>query len=132
MKLNQEKKEQLQQKRMKLETAKKDLKNEFFGIHHIIDEVTELIEPWYFFPEHITRPIIINLWGMTGTGKTSLILRLVELLDLKDKFLNFDIGGLTGDRGIYTLAGELIHNYDHLNKKEVIFCFDEFQLGKIG
>lgn len=73
-------------KRAKLASVKEQLKKEFFGLDTIIDKVINSISAWYIFPEIITRPVIINLWGMTGVGKTHLVRRLVELLNFSDKF----------------------------------------------
>ena len=75
-----------------LNKAKLTLKNEFAGIDDVIDEVIHLIEPWFLFPESQFKPNIINLWGMTGVGKTALVTRLVELLDFQNSFVRFDIG----------------------------------------
>ncbi len=55
-------------RKAKLEEAKDKLKTEFIGLSDIIDEVIDLMEPWYLFPSGQVRPTIINLWGMTGVG----------------------------------------------------------------
>lgn len=67
------------------------LKKKFVGIDHIIDSVIENINIWYVMPELITRPTIINLWGMTGVGKTDLIRSLVKELKFSDKFLEIQL-----------------------------------------
>ena len=56
-------------KRAVLEQVKTQLKQEFFGLDTIIDKVIDSMSAWYIFPELITRPVIINLWGLTGVGK---------------------------------------------------------------
>ena len=58
-------------RKSKLEEAAIILKKEFVGIDTIIDEVIHSIEPWYIYPQGQIRPTIINLWGMTGVGKTN-------------------------------------------------------------
>lgn len=125
------------------------LKEEFVGLDSIIDEIISSITPWYVTPEIIERPIIISLWGMTGTGKSSVVRRLIELLDLKDKSLFVDCGEITGDGGYFKLADRLsefifgendpeyVTDMDKNNdKKRSIFIFDEFQyartLGQAG
>ena len=75
-----------------LDNAVRTLKQEFVGLDSIIDQIKESITPWYITPEIILRPIIISLWGMTGTGKSSVVRRLIELLDLKDITMYFDCG----------------------------------------
>jgi hypothetical protein len=80
-------------KRSVLNTVKQQLKTEFFGLDTIIDKVIDSMSAWYIFPELITRPVIINLWGMTGVGKTQLVRRIVSLLDYSDKFVEVVMDG---------------------------------------
>ena len=75
-----------------LENVKKQLKQEFIGLDSIIDDLVTSITPWFVTPEVIVRPVVVSLWGMTGTGKSSVVKRLVEILDLKHKTLFFDCG----------------------------------------
>src|SRR6056297_2792319 len=79
------------QKRDLLTRAAIILKKEFFGIDSVIDQVIESISSWYLFPHMQKRPVVINLWGMTGVGKSDLLQRLVQLLHLLDKFYDFDM-----------------------------------------
>ena len=74
------------QKRKNLEEIETQLKEEFIGLDEIIARVIQLITPWYLFPQIQQRPVIINLWGMTGVGKTSLVKRLMDLLQLNECF----------------------------------------------
>ena len=61
----------LNEKKVRLEAARIALKEKFFGIDTIIDQVISGINSWYFFAEYQSRPRIINLWGMTGVGTVS-------------------------------------------------------------
>ena len=74
--------EEINTKKQRLENIKIELKREFIGIDYIIEELVDYIQIWYLMPEILTRPIIVNLWGMTGVGKTDLIRKLVSKLDL--------------------------------------------------
>lgn len=65
--------------------AKGKIKNEFYGIDNVIDEVFKAIETWYIYPEFMTRPCVINLWGLTGVGKTDLVQKIRTYLKI-DKF----------------------------------------------
>lgn len=78
-------------RRANLEKASKNLKKKFVGIDKIIDSVIEHINVWYIMPELVTRPTIVNLWGMTGVGKTDLIRTLVKELQFGDKFLEVQL-----------------------------------------
>lgn len=121
-------KEEILKKKARLEEVKNILKEEFVGIDNIIDNVINSISPFYIFPNSIKRPIVINLWGMTGTGKTSLIERLVELLNQKHCFVKFDIGEYCGSDD--KLRTELSTKIRKLNDNSSILLFDEFQLGR--
>jgi cell division protease FtsH len=101
-----------------LDNARKILKQEFIGINEIIDEIIDNVSSWFFLPDLQEKPVVVNLWGLTGVGKTSLVNRLVELLDFEDSFYRFDLGEKEGsfsfrDSGL----GEL--SQGHLLKKDV-------------
>lgn len=122
--------EEINFKSKKLIAIKKTLKEEFIGLDSIIDEIIGLVEPWYIFSKYQLKPTIINLWGMTGVGKTSLILRLFELLDIKTTY-KFDIGDYNSDDNGYKLKYEISDNiYKTKDEQNFVFIFDEFQLGR--
>ena len=91
------------------------LKAELFGIDDVIDRVIDAIRAWYVLPQLITRPVIVCLWGLTGTGKTQLTRRLAQLLGFYDRFVEVQmdgfshgasyrsssISGMLGDSGIH-------------------------------
>ena len=60
----------LAQRQQALAQAAAQLKAELFGIDDVIDRVVDAIRAWYALPQLITRPVIVCLWGLTGTGKT--------------------------------------------------------------
>lgn len=86
-------KETINAKRDALATISATLKSEFFGLDDIIDQVIRSIEAWYICPQIITRPVIVNLWGMTGVGKTALVRRLSSLLGFADRFVEVVMDG---------------------------------------
>jgi len=117
------------QERMEiLERARIQLKQEFFGIDQVIDEVVETISSWYLFPELQEKPVIVNLWGMTGVGKTSLINRISDLIGFSKKLFWFDLGE-TSDRD-WVIRRTLNTIFENENGYPVILCFDEFQQGR--
>lgn len=73
------------------------LKERFLGLDSIIDEVISLLTPWYIFPESQRRPTVINLWGLTGSGKTALVQSIVEFLDYRKFYTHMDMGEFESD-----------------------------------
>jgi len=118
----------------RLEEATKILKEEFVGLDEIIDRIKISITPWYITPEIITRPTVISLWGMTGTGKTSVVKRLIDLLGLANKAIFFDCGeeSNTGTRTVGEKINDVIsiddeEEVDRESPNDLVFVFDEFQ-----
>jgi cell division protease FtsH len=129
----------------KLQEVKEKLKSDFVGIDEIIDKVIENITPWYITPQILERPVIVSLWGLTGTGKTSLVRKLIEYLDVLDRTIFFDCGesdnpqkdSLTDDiinrffnASSYACPGHCDIPIDTAGTKESVFVFDEFQYAR--
>lgn len=129
MKVTQEEKIEFFRRKKVLDDAKIGLKKEFRGLDSIIDEVIDLIEPWYLFPNGQIRPTIINLWGMTGVGKTSLIKRLFEYIDLEDSLYKFDVGDYASQDNT-KLSYSFSEKLKNREKQQIGLIFDEFQLGR--
>ena len=117
-------KESFIEKQQKLQNAARILKEEFVGIDNIIDQVINNVNSWYCFPNLQEKPLIINLWGLTGVGKTSLIQRLAELIDFKDFFYRIDMGKKGGSFSFSHALDELCENKD---TAPVMIALDEFQ-----
>ncbi len=117
-------KESFIEKQQKLQNAARILKEEFVGIDNIIDQVINNVNSWYCFPNLQEKPLIINLWGLTGVGKTSLIQRIAELIDFKDFFYRIDMGKKGGSFSFSNALDELCENKD---TSPVIIALDEFQ-----
>ena len=75
----------------KLAAASIGLKSHFCGLDDIIDRIMKSIEVWYIMPELMTRPMVVNLWGLTGVGKTDLVRRLVRLLEFSDRYCEIEL-----------------------------------------
>ncbi len=72
-----------------------ELKTELFGIDEVIDRVIESMRAWYVLPELINRPVIICLWGLTGTGKTQLTRSISQKLGFYDRFVEVQMDGFS-------------------------------------
>jgi|SaaInlV_100m_DNA_2_1039680.scaffolds.fasta_scaffold10491_2 hypothetical protein len=83
----------INKRRETLKRANLALKEHFVGLDYVIDRITSTIEAWYVFNDCITSPLIVNLWGMTGVGKTDLVRRLVQELGISDKYFEVQMEG---------------------------------------
>lgn len=109
-----------------IEEARIALKQRFIGIDKIIDDLLNYIQIWYLMPEILNRPIILNLWGMTGVGKTDLIRYLVKLLNFQDRFLEIELSNVDNTNYNSSISSYLEDN--ELNDgKPAIVLFDEIQ-----
>ena len=108
-----------------LETTRVQLKKEFVGIDDAIDRLIDMSRAWYIFPEFQQKPTIINLWGMTGVGKTSLVNRFAKLIGFDNKLVPFDLGESSSDR--WSFEREIKDLIKHKGNDQFILMFDEFQ-----
>ena len=79
--------ELLKKKNQTIDNATKILKEEFVGIDKQIDEIMYNVRTWYLYPQLQVRPLVVSVWGMSGNGKTSLIKRISQLLDIEKDFV---------------------------------------------
>ncbi len=115
-------KQQVVSKKETLDKVKAQLKREFIGIDSVIDNLIESFGYWYYFPDMLKRPVIVNLWGLTGVGKTSLVQRLVQLTGLNEQFYRFN---MCDDD--YEIKENIRDIYHKIENPHFILLFDEFQ-----
>lgn len=89
----------LDQRQAQLAAIAAELKAELFGIDEVIDRVIDAVRAWYVLPEIITRPVIVCLWGLTGTGKTQLTRLLARKLGFYDRFVEVQMDGFSNGSG---------------------------------
>ncbi len=117
--------EQLAQKNQQLQEIAAQLKTELFGIDALIDAV----RAWYVLPELVSRPVIVCLWGLTGTGKTQLVRRLAQLLGFYDRFVEVQMDGFSNGaswRGAQSISG-MLGQSGVREGEPAILALDEFQ-----
>jgi hypothetical protein len=122
-------KTQLIRKKKLLEEISAELRKQFIGLDTIIDEVMALIMPWYLFPAAQSRPTVINLWGLTGSGKTTLVRSIVEQLDYKRMYTHLDMGEFESDSAEW-IKNMLTDDLEFLHGKPALICLDEFQFAR--
>lgn len=105
-----------------------ELKAELFGIDAVIDRVIDSLRAWYVLPEIINRPVIICLWGLTGTGKTQLTRLIAQKLGFYDRFVEVQMDGFSNSTGYRpnTISGMLAES-GVVEGCPGILVLDEFQ-----
>jgi hypothetical protein len=116
----------IQARKTTLENCKIYLKREFVGIDAIIDDLVDYLQVWYLMPEILTRPVIVNLWGMTGVGKTDLIRKMVKFLDYQDRFTEIELSNIDSSSWV-TNVYSIFSNNELNDGKPAIVLFDEIQ-----
>lgn len=109
-----------------LKSIETKLKSEFIGLEEIITQFIHAVTPWCTMRDSQTKPLVVNLWGLTGVGKTTLVRRFLELWNPDEQVVNFNMGSRSYFRD---LLGSL-ENMHTLNGKPCVFIFDEFQHAK--
>jgi hypothetical protein len=120
---------ELIEKKQKLEQTRVALKERFLGLDDVIDEVIGLMMPWYLFPGVQRRPTVVNLWGLTGSGKTALVLAIVELLKHDNLYSHIDMGEFDSNSAPW-MKNILTDDLDFFHEKPALICLDEFQFAK--
>jgi Peptidase family M41/ATPase family associated with various cellular activities (AAA) len=109
-----------------LEDARIQLKQHFVGIDETIDDLLNYLQIWYLMPEVLTRPIIVNLWGMTGIGKTDLVRRLVKCLSFQDRFVEIELSNVDSTSWASSVS-RILDDNGLVDSKPAIVLFDEIQ-----
>lgn len=117
--------EEIRRKKQLLKEAETILKKEFIGIDSVIEQTLFNMRPWYLYPELQEKPLVISLVGLTGTGKTSLVKRLVQLLDIENDMVYFNFAEINDMKPweVEDTIDEQLSN----EKSNRVFVYDEFQ-----
>lgn len=116
----------IEKRKKTLTQCRKYLKREFIGIDAIIDSLLNYIQVWYLMPEILTRPVIVNLWGMTGVGKTDLIRKTIKFLDFHDRFVEIELSN-TDQSNWKTSVFKILDDNNFNDEKPAVILFDEIQ-----
>ncbi len=119
-------KKNIQARKQVLEDCKAFLKKQFIGIDGIIDDLLDYLQIWYLMPDILNRPVIVNLWGMTGVGKTDLIRKMVKFLDFQDRFTEVELSNVD-ETSWNRSVSQILTNQGFNDGKPSIVLFDEIQ-----
>jgi cell division protease FtsH len=120
---------ELSERTRHLQTVAEALKAELFGIDDIIDRVIDSLRAWYVLPQLISRPVVICLWGLTGTGKTQLVRRLAQHLGFYDRFIEVQMDGFSHGSGYHSRGSisAMLAESGIAESTPGILVLDEFQ-----
>ena len=111
-------------KQLVLQNTKIQLKKEFIGLDAIIDKLIDNVRSWLTLNEIQEKPMIVNLWGLTGVGKTALLDRMISLLGQTESYYRFDLGDKSHTN---SLRGGIEQLCTFSESYPVIITLDEFQ-----
>lgn len=106
-----------------ISTVKTKLKKEIIGIDTIIDNIVDNISPWYINNSFYKKPLVMNIWGPTGVGKTFLLKELAKSFDIP--LLEIDMGQFHERSGGFNEF--LYRNISDYINRPVFILLDEFQ-----
>ena len=117
------------EKRLLLDRARKQLKKEFIGIDTVIDKIMDALSTWFCFPDMQERPVVVNLWGLTGVGKSALVKRLAKILEIENGYYHLNFSNrISGGRLRYSsMEGMMQDIHGGAKGAPVMMAFDEFQ-----
>lgn len=116
----------IEDKKVLLQRVKTKLKKQYRGIDEQIDTLIDNISGWYLGTSNNERPTIVNMWSITGLGKTSLVRKLMAELGRTNKLvevtLNNESSMTTGDSILRRVSRTL-----GSDREGVCLFIDEFQ-----
>lgn len=113
----------IKEKEKLLAKVRRTAKTKFHGIDKQIDMFIDAITGWYLYPELQTKPTVVNLWGLTGVGKTTLVRYVVGELGMGKSYSEVLMQNDTKDRMCNIKQSINISNL----KVPYVLLLDEFQ-----
>ena len=117
--------EEIKKKNKIVDNAITVLKTEFVGIDKQIDEIMDNVRTWYIYPQLQVRPLVVNLFGMSGIGKTSLVKRISQLLDIEKDYVYFNFASIS-ESSSWEIENQIEEELSN-EKSNRMFVYDEFQ-----
>ena len=116
---------EIEHKNKVVDNAISVLKEEFIGIDKQIDEIMDNVRTWYIYPQLQVRPLVVNLFGMSGIGKTSLVKRISQLLDIEKDYVYFNFASIN-ESSSWEIENQIEEELSN-EKSNRMFVYDEFQ-----
>ena len=109
-----------------LDQIRQTLQSEFIGLEEIIDQFIDAVTPWCILQDSQARPLVVNIWGLTGVGKTSLVRRFLQLWNEEEQVLWFNLGS----KGYFKEIFNSMQDMRAMDGQPGVIVFDEFQHAK--
>jgi energy-coupling factor transporter ATP-binding protein EcfA2 len=122
-------KEELNVKNKIVDEAIVQLKKEFVGIDEQIDTIMKNVRVWFLYPQLQSSPCVINIFGMTGCGKTSLVRRIAQLLNVEKNLVYFNFCAIN-EMSSWDVEQDIEEQLDNECSNR-IFVYDEFQYANV-
>lgn len=117
--------EEISKKNKAIDNAIIELKKKYVGIDEQIDEIMNNVRTWYCYPELQERPLVVNLWGMSGCGKTDCVKSIAKLLDIESDLIYFNFADIS-EKSAWEVQQDIEDNVGN-SKSNRMFVYDEFQ-----
>ena len=118
-------KEDVREKNKLVDSAIVQLKKEFVGIDEQIDSVMNNVRVWFLYPQLQTSPCVVNIFGMTGCGKSSLVRRIAQLLNIEKNLVYFNFCAIN-EQSSWEIESDIESQLDNECSNRM-FVYDEFQ-----
>lgn len=123
---------------MDITSIKKQLKADFVGMDDAIDHFMSRVETWMRSVDRQKHPYVLPMWGLTGSGKSDLVMKFLEYADLKDVSSVFNLSEGDGSAtnvyhhksdkiGPDSIKQTLIRKAELTSGVPQVIFFDEFQ-----
>ena len=117
--------EEIKKKNEIVDNAIKVLKEEFVGIDKQIDEIMDNVRTWYLYPKLQTRPLVVSIWGLSGTGKTCVVKRISELLNIEKDYVYWNFASIS-ESSSWEIENQIEEELSN-EASNRMFVYDEFQ-----
>lgn len=118
-------KKELDEKNKLVDAAIVQLKKEFVGIDEQIDSVMNNVRVWFLYPQLQVSPCVVNIFGMTGCGKSSLVRRIAQLLNIEKNLVYFNFCAIN-EQNSWEIEEDIEEQLDNECSNRM-FVYDEFQ-----
>lgn len=109
-----------------LTRVRKKLKKHYRGIDDQIDMLIDSISGWYLGTTVGDRPTIVNIWSITGLGKTSLIRMLMDELQAANRLVEITLDNSAPQDERMTVLRRVSRAVGN-NRNDLCLFIDEFQ-----